>query len=412
MSLRTPAPLWTLEGLRAADPVLGLALLMLAAVLIAELLHRHMRLPRACGHMLAGAMASPLLLRLIDRNDLDPWKPLIDLAVGALLFELGTRIRPRWLLDNPWLAASALLQSALAGLAVGLLLVALGAPPVSAAVAGAVAMATSPVIALTSINELRSRGQVTERVLMLTAVSSVLAVISLKVLRIVLVSDGAAPGDELLVALSSALRVVFGSLLLGLAAGFLLERSSRLVRGTSAMPVLQIGFVITASMLAAQWTLSPLLALLIAGISARQRMGHTLTVEPHLGSAGAALNVVLFLSLGLLFTLDGFWTLWPWALAIIVARLVASGIALGALAPRAGLSWRQSAALTLALQPMSGLAVLLAADTFGWTRQLPGMDVQVMQALLIATTVMQAIGPIWTQESLRRLAGEAPGSGD
>ncbi|TXC65835.1 hypothetical protein FSC37_06810 [Piscinibacter aquaticus] len=34
------APLWTLDGLRAADPVLGLALLMLAAVLLAELLHR------------------------------------------------------------------------------------------------------------------------------------------------------------------------------------------------------------------------------------------------------------------------------------------------------------------------------------------------------------------------------------
>lgn len=409
MSLRTTAPLWTLEGLRAADPVLGLALLMLAAVLLAELLHRHARLPRACGHMLAGALASPLLLRLIDRTDLDPWKPLIDLAIGALLFELGTRIRPRWLIDNPWLAASALLQSALVGTGVGLLLVALGAPPLSAAVAGAVAMATSPVIALTSINELRSRGQVTERVLMLTAVSSVIAVVALKVLRIVLVSGDMTPGDEFLRALSSALRVVFGSLLLGIAAGYLLERSSRLVRGTAAMPVLQIGFVITASMLAAQWTLSPLLALLIAGISARQRMGHALTVEPHLGSAGAALNVVLFLSLGLLFTLDGFLKLWPWVLAIIVARLAASAVAMGSLARHAGLSWRQSAALALALQPMSGLAVLLAADTFGWTSQLPRADAQVMQALLIAVTLMQATGPIWTQQALRRLAGEAPG---
>jgi Kef-type K+ transport system membrane component KefB len=412
MSVRSTAPLWTLEGLRAADPVLGLALLMLAAVLIAELLHRHARLPRPCGHMLAGALASPLLLRLIDRADLDPWKPLIDLAIGALLFELGTRIRPRWLLDNPWLAASALLQSVLAGVAVGALLVALGAPPVSAAVAGAVAMATSPVIVLSAINELRSRGQVTERVLIITAVNSVLAVVALKVLRIVLASDGTTLGDEFVTALTSALRVVFGSLLLGLAAGWLLERSSRWVRGTAAMPVLQIGFVITASMLAAQWTLSPLLALLIAGVSARTRMGHALTVEPHLGSAGAALNVVLFLSLGLLFTIDGFLSLWPWVIAILLARLVAAGVAVTLLAPRAGLSYRQAGALALALQPMSGLAVLLAADTFGWTSQLPGADARVMQALLIAITLMQATGPIWTQASLRRLAGEAPGLGD
>jgi Kef-type K+ transport system membrane component KefB len=273
-------------------------------------------------------------------------------------------------------------------------------------------MATSPVIVLSAINELRSRGQVTERVLIMTAVNSVLAVVALKVLRIVLASDGSTLGDEFMRALASALRVVFGSLLLGLAAGWLLERSSRLVRGTAAMPVLQIGFVITASMLAAQWTLSPLLALLIAGVSARSRMGHALTVEPHLGSAGAALNVVLFLSLGLLFTVDGFLSLWPWVIAILVARLAAAAVAVTLLAPRAGLSYRQAGALALALQPMSGLAVLLAADTFGWTSQLPGADARVMQALLVAITLMQATGPIWTQASLRRLAGEAPGPGD
>ncbi len=43
------APLWTLDGLRAADPVLGLALLMLVALLLAEMLHRTWRIPRICG---------------------------------------------------------------------------------------------------------------------------------------------------------------------------------------------------------------------------------------------------------------------------------------------------------------------------------------------------------------------------
>ena len=77
------APLWTLDGLRAADPVLAIALLMLVAVVVAEVLHRAWRLPRICGHMLTGAIASPLMLRLVDRFDLDPWKPLIDLAILA-----------------------------------------------------------------------------------------------------------------------------------------------------------------------------------------------------------------------------------------------------------------------------------------------------------------------------------------
>lgn len=400
------APLWTLEGWRTADPVLGLALLMLIALLLAEGLHRTWRVPRIVGQMLTGALASPLVLRLLDRVDLDPWKPLIDLAIGALLFELGTRIRLRWLVDNPWLAATCALQALLTGVLVAGLLAWLGAPGVAAAVAGVVALSSSPVIVLAVTHESRSRGQVTERLLMMVAINAVIAVIGLKVLRIVLAGAGATPGDELMQALISALKVLSGSFLLGLATGLLLDRLSPLVRGTPAMPVLQIALVIIASMLSVQWTLSPLLTLLIAGMTARARLSHGLAVEPHLGSAGAVLNLLLFVSLGLLFTLEGFWDVWPWVLVIIVARLAASALAVGGLARVSGLAWRQAAALVLALQPMSSLAVLLAADTFSWTSQLPGVHTPTLQALLLAITLMQITGPVWTQLSLRHLARE------
>jgi Kef-type K+ transport system membrane component KefB len=402
------APLWTLDGLRAADPVLAIALLMLIALLLAEALHRTWRLPRICGHMLTGAIAGPVMLRVFQGLELDPWKPLIDLAIGVLLFELGTRIRPRWLLDNPWLALSSLLQSLLCGLLVAGLLAWLGTPWTSALVAGVVAMSTSPVIVLAVSHEARSRGQVTERLLLMTAVNGVFAVVGLKMLHIVMASGGTGPGDELVSALTSAMRVISGSFLLGLACGFALDRIGPLLRGTPAMPVLQLALVIIASMLAAQWTLSPLLALLVAGVTARARMAHELTVERHLGSAGAALTVLLFISLGLLFTLDGLWTLWPMVLAIIFARLAGTAIAIGGLARRSGLGWRQAIGLALALQPMSSLAVLLAADTFGWSAQLPGAHAPTVQALLLAITLMQITGPVWTQLSLRHVARECP----
>jgi len=277
----------------------------------------------------------------------------------------------------------------------------------SAALAGTVALATSPVIVLTATHEARSRGQVTERLLMMTVVNSVIAVLGLKVLRVVMAADEATLGEEWLDAVTSALRVTSGSFLLGLACGFALDRLSPLVRGTPAMPVLQIALVITASMLAAQWTLSPLLALLVAGMTARARMTHGLTVEPHLGSAGAVLNVLLFIAIGLLFTLGG-GGLWLWALAIIAARLVGTALAVGALARVSGLGWHQAGALTLALQPMTSLAVLVAADTFGSPSQLPGVDATTLQALLLAITLMQLSGPVWTRLSLKHVAREVP----
>jgi Kef-type K+ transport system membrane component KefB len=189
--------------------------------------------------------------------------------------------------------------------------------------------------------------------------------------------------------------------------GLLLEVLSRRVGDRSAMPVLHIALVIIAGMLAVQWTLSPLLALLVAGIVARSRMRHGLTVEPQLGSAGAALVVVLFICLGLLLTLDHIGSLWPWVLAIIAARTVGKGAAVYLLAKPSGLGWRQAGALTLALQPMSSLAVLLAADTFAWGTQLKGMDMNVLQALLAATTIMQLTGPLWATLALRQVANEA-----
>lgn len=399
-------PLWTLEALRSADPVFGITLLIIVAVVAGEAVRRWTGLPRSCGQMLVGVIASPLGLRLVERTELDPWKPLLDLAVGVLVFELGARIRPRWLIDNPGLAVSAALQAVLTALTVGWAMVALGMPATSAAVAGSVAAATSPVIVLTVAHELGSRGQVTERMLMMAAINSVLAVLALKVLRVVLAA-GTGGGDPV-TALAAALRVVSGSFLLGVVAAWGLSRIAPLVRGMPSMPVVLLALVVLATMVAAHWTLSPLLALLAAGMMARAKMRHGLTVEPHLGSAGAALTVLLFVSLGLLLGTEGIGSAWPWALLIIAVRFAATSLAVGALAPASGLGWRQAAALVVALQPMSSLAVLLASDTFGWPSQLPGVHPQVLQSLLLAIAVMQLTGPVLTHLALRHIAHEDP----
>jgi Kef-type K+ transport system membrane component KefB len=396
------APHWALEALRHADPVLGLALLMVLAVVLADLLHRHVRLPRPCGHMLAGMLASPLLLRLLERTELDAWKPLIDLAIGVLVFELGTRIRPRWLIDNPSLALTCLLEGALAGLAVTFSLNWLGVPMLSAAVAGTAAMSTSPVITLAVLHETRPRGQVTERLLLMTAINSVMAMLSLKVWHVI----AASADHDLVTTATGAMVVIAGSFLLGTICGLLLDLLSRRVGGAGVMPVLQIALVTIASMLAVQLTLSPLLALLVAGVVARTRMRHGLTVEPQLGSAGAALGVVLFISIGLLLTVDHIGSLWHLVAAIIAGRVLGKGIAVAALARPSGLGWTQAGALVLALQPMSSLAVLLAADTFVWASQFPGVDKSMLQALLAATTLMQLTGPLWTTIALKQVARE------
>ena len=406
LTIAAQAAPWSLDLLRGAEPALGLAIVMLLAVVAADLLHRHVRLPRACGWMLIGALASPLALRLINRTEIDPLKPLIDLAIGMLVFELGSRVRPRWLIDNPWLALACVLEGLVAGIAVCAALIALDAPMAAAGVAGAVAMSTSPIITLAVAHEARPRGQVTERLMMMTAVNSTLAMLALNAAGVLVLSEG---GDMMSVGANVA-YVVFGSFLLGTVVAAAMHGVSRALRG--AGPVLQIALVIVATLLAARWTLSPLLALLAAGIMARRWLGHRLSVEPNFGSAGAALTVLLFVSFGVMFTLDALTMLWPWVAAIILARLVGKGLAVAATARASGIGWRQALALTLALQPMTSLAVLLAADTFGWPAQMPRMDASVLQAMLAAATLMQASGPLWTLAGLKLVARETDAGDD
>ena len=400
------APAFNWPDLHQLDPVLGLAAVMLIAVVAASILHRLLKLPRLTGYMLVGALASPLGLGLLRPDDLNGWKPIIDLAIAALVFELGSRLRPRWLIDNPWLAASCMLEGLCAALAVGAVLVALGAPLLSAVLAATVAASTSPIIVMASVHELRPRGQVGERLLMMCAINSLLAMLVLKLWPLLAMTGQESLASDAMTWVASALFVICGSFLLGLLGGWVLDRATRLSTQRSSTPVLHIAMVMLGSTLASTWGLSPLLTLLVAGMTARALMGHRLTVEPYLGSAGAALTVLLFISLGVLFTLEGVQMVWPWVIALIAARLIGKGVGVALLARPSGLGWRQAAGLTLALQPMGSLAVLLVADNFRWAEQLPGFDLAVMQALLVAAALMQLTGPLWLNLALRRVAGE------
>ena len=144
-----PAPLWTLDGLRAADLVLGLALLMLVAILLAEALHRtaHPAHLRPCSPARWPARDAAHLpgLELTIRGSRSSISPS-----ARCCSSWARGLRPRWLLDNRWLALSVLLQAALLAPACSspLALGWLGAPWLTAVVAGTVAASTSPVIVL------------------------------------------------------------------------------------------------------------------------------------------------------------------------------------------------------------------------------------------------------------------------
>ncbi|MFP3571219.1 cation:proton antiporter, partial [Paraburkholderia sp. SIMBA_030] len=78
----------------------GLALL--AAGLFGELCYRAWRLPRISGYAIVGLIAGAAGFGVIDVDTAMAARPLLDVALGLLLFELGSRLDLRWIRRNPW----------------------------------------------------------------------------------------------------------------------------------------------------------------------------------------------------------------------------------------------------------------------------------------------------------------------
>jgi Kef-type K+ transport system membrane component KefB len=380
------------------DTLLGVTLLLIAAALLGELVWRTLRWPRMVGYVGVGA-----LLALLGTGA-DPAAPaprlVIDIALALLLFETGARLNLRWLVANPWLLATGIAESLLAAVAVFATARALGVDGQSAAVLALIAMSVSPAVVLRVVGECGAAGQVTERLLALTALNTLLAVLAIKALSAGwLLSDP----ETWLAALPVVTLALLGSLLLGVALGAVVAWIARRLdlRDENAVLML-LGFVLLAIVVAKTLHLSTLLVPLLAGLWLRNRSDRPWVWPRHFGSAGGMLVLVLFVAVGSASSpLDH-----PQALgiaaALLAARWAAKGFAVFALARPSGLSWRQAASLSACLLPMSATAWVLAFD-FAATH--PAAAPTLMPVLLTMLALVELAGPLLLLYALR-YAGE------
>ena len=217
---------------------------------------------------------------------------LANVAFGLILFEFGYRINMKWLRVNPWIGVTGLAESAGTFAAVFATANWFGMPVVAALLLASLAMSTSPAAVLRIINELRSSGQVTERVLHLSALNCVLAVFAFKVIVGLWTFQNSgslwqAVWNSLVVlAVSAALGVLFGIALPGL-----LRRLGHLSRdATTAFAIAVILLVALTHAL----KFSPVLAALTFGITARHRRVVLNQAQRNFGALGDLLTVLLF----------------------------------------------------------------------------------------------------------------------
>lgn len=380
--------------------------LLLAAVLAGELASRYARLPRVTGYVLVGAALGPEASNVVTRDMLFDLRLLIDFSIAIVVVELGFRLSLEWLQRNRWLTLAALAESVLCFAAIFATLLAFQSRPLVAATAAAIGTATSPAVVTVVAAELRSEGQVTERMLLFTAVNTVFAYVALMLLLPFLHLEH---GRDLGTALLHPVYVFAGSLALGYAAcRTLLALAGWLGKREERQFVLLVAVVVLTTGAAHTFNLSVPLALITLGVLARNRDKWHALLPVRFGPGGQLFYVMLFVLTGAGLQFHAFGAATAAAVAaFVVMRFLGKALAVIALAPQAGIGYRSGSLLAVALLPLSGQAVLMVRDT---TTLYPSFGHELAAVVLSAVVILELLGPIATQFALKR-AGEArPGS--
>lgn len=394
-------PAWPL----AATPLAWIAVLLLAAIVAGESVRRYLRASRVIGYLAVGALLGPAAAGLIDVGTTSQLRIFVDIAVGMLLFELGQRVDLGWLRRNPSLLAASVLEAALTFMLVYLAMTWFGIRPLTAAAAALLAVATSPAVVMTVIKDLRAQGQVTERVMLFTALNTAYAVVGLALMVGLLHFESERSLSTMVL---HPLYLVAGSLVL---AGVLAMVMLSLLRLFGRRPAFQFSATVSLVLLtvaaATMLKLSVPLALLLLGMFGRLFDHERHFVSLKFGETAMLFIVLLFALSGASLEFSGWTTAVPLALAFVGARLLGKALPILLLASASSLALRKSALVGLGLMPMSGLALLMLHELI---ERSPSVATEIGSAMFLAITILAFAGPLSTEFALRR-AGETSEEG-
>ncbi|MEY3702203.1 MAG: hypothetical protein RI891_1495 [Gemmatimonadota bacterium] len=367
-------------------------LAILVAWGVSELAARWGRVPRIATYAVVGVLFAPSVTGVLPAVSPDGLDIAATIAFGLILFEAGYRTNLTWLVANPWLLATSLLEAGLTFGAVRWILGVVGLPPDEALLLSTLAIATSPAATLRVINEQRAAGQVTERAIHLSVLDCVIGIVAFMAVRAQQLTHpigaGVTTTDSVLggLALALALGGLFGILFPPLLRAVTRDRDE----GTMAFALAVAVVVGLAEALLA----SPALAALTFGLVARSRRTVLSARQRGFGTLGELLSVLLFVYLAA--ALD--WSLVPATLGtgvvVVLVRLVATTLATTAFALPSGITWQKGIWTGVTLSPMSALALVLLEPA--------GVDLlPALAPLLGGILLLEILGPIVVVGALR-----------
>jgi Kef-type K+ transport system membrane component KefB len=380
-------------------PLVAWPVMLLAAWLAGEWIFRHRNLPRVCAYGAVGlVLGGTGLSQSVASHAAQGF--MANVALALTLFELGYRINLRWFRHNPWVLAAGIVQALLTFGAVFYIAGFFDVPIDHRLVLAALCVASSPAAIMRITHELRSAGQVTERLMHLCALNCLVAVLLLK---LVVGYWHLETSGDLGKAAFNSIYVIGLSLVAGAIFGVVAPWLNRLATSSGSTTLTFAFLVLLLTGITQSLFLSPLLAALAFGVVARERRIMLSHAQRNFGALGDVLTVFLFVYIGSLLSWAGLLTGLLLGISALLVRSTVHTLVNVSVARASGTTFRKGALTGLALMPMSAFAVLLLEESRLYGFELARESLPSIVGLL---ALLDIVGPLVTQRALV-VAGES-----
>ncbi|HBM91349.1 MAG TPA: peptidase [Rhodospirillaceae bacterium] len=382
--------------------VFGLFLML--GVLGATVAHKVKWLPTITAFMLIGIAIGPSGADLISTEILHKSSAIIDVALGLILYKLGSEVQLRHLLRSTPIWRSSLLEAAMTFVCSFVVMSLFGVSMVIAALVSAIVVSSSPAVLVHMADEMRAKGPVVYHAKALVALNNVLAFFAFSLLLPFVLGE---TQFHWLDVLGIPFYRAVGAALIGLVVALIMERVDRTLNKEDEhfRFALIIGGMTVTLGLAAMFGVSSLFAALTLGIATRwletQRQGLS-SIE--FGASGDIFFIALFVMAGANLHVQDLGDIGLLAIVLAVVRSAAKHFSLHMSRRRSEHNARQTFAVSLMLLPMGGLAIGLAQTLQGFS---PEMGSKVTAIVFAMVALLEMLGPFAVSAAIK-LTGESP----
>lgn len=387
------------------DPLLSLALVLLAGFAMGELARRA-RLPAVTGQIIAGVLIGPAVLGWLGHGQVTALHPVTNFALGLIAVAVGSHLNfPR--LRNAYrrLGWLILFEATVTPLVVVVPAYISGDWRIAVLLA-TLAVSTAPATVLALVQETRSKGVFVKTLMAAVALNNIVCIAFFGIAHIVIrgLAEGEG-GTSPLLAVLAPLRELAMAAALGVGVGILLVLLTRKVVRKDKLATASMVAILATVGVASGLGISSLLACTFLGITISnlgegEDLGHGA-----FANFQGAIFAVFFTLAGTELNFDHLAVAGPLALAVCGARILGKWTACGIAMRLSGATSAVRRYLGLALIPQAGVAVgllLVAKDD----PALADIRDLLLATGLTVVTLNELIGPVLTRMALTR-SGEA-----